>query len=87
MINTVDEMQRLLFHIHSMSELLTNHHRDLTDREKLTHDPDDNISEPLLTIADIIKEKTESCLKKLELLEVHFWEKENAAKTDSVIIQ
>lgn len=77
MMNAVNEIQRLLLNIHSMSELLTSHHCELIDSGRLKHDPDD-LSDPILSIAEIIKDKTESCYRKSQLLEEHFFALEAA---------
>lgn len=87
MINTVSEMQQLLFQIHSMSKLLFCHHAELIDSEKLRYE-DGDISEPILSIAEIIKEKAEACLEKAVLLEEHlFREADTAAETKPGIVQ
>lgn len=71
----VMEIQEILFHLHSMGMLLVSHHTELIDSEKLKPDLDDS-SEPILTIADIIQEKSKICLDKLGIIEAHFREAE-----------
>lgn len=70
---TVLEIQNILFHIQSMGMLLISHHTELIDTKQLSPDPQYQ-SEPILAIADIIKEKTDICLNKMRVLEEHFFE-------------
>jgi hypothetical protein len=75
MINDVMKMQQIMYHIHGLSELLSSHHFEAMQRDDISQATDQNrISEPLLTIADLIREKAELCLEKLELFEVYFHE-------------
>ena len=72
-IGLIGELQRILLHINSMGNLLVSHHTELIDTKQLSP----NLgypSEPILTIADIIEEKSEICLDKLQILEVYFRE-------------
>ena len=84
MIENVMEMQQIMYHIHSMSKLLGCHHEELVSSEKLRYEPGE-ISEPLLTIAEMIREKAETCLEKLELLEMHFREADAARAVETVV--
>ena len=74
MLDTVENMNENLWKIHAMAELLTDRFYNLKERGLLQIDPNNGVSEPILTIAEIIKEKTSAVIEKTGKLEVYFSE-------------
>jgi hypothetical protein len=66
MKNNVDVIRDNLFHIHSLANLLTGKYQELLDSK--TNDST-HISNPILSISEMITEKTESCLTTVEDIE------------------
>lgn len=66
MKNNVNVIRDNLFHIHSLANLLAGKYQELLDSK--TNDST-HISSPILSISEMITEKTESCLTTLECLE------------------
>lgn len=67
MQQNLNEAQGLLFQIHSMADLLVGKYQELADNKAINES--NMISSPILSIAEIITEKAEACLNKLELIE------------------
>jgi light-regulated signal transduction histidine kinase (bacteriophytochrome) len=66
-VGTINDIQNDLYHIHSMADLLVGKYQEMVDSEVINES--DMISSPILSIAEIITEKTEKCLNQLGMIE------------------
>jgi len=67
MTQQINEVQGMLYQIHSMADLLVAKYQELVASEVINEK--EMISSPILSIAEIITEKAEACLDKLNLIE------------------
>lgn len=63
-----EDVKVSLWHIHSLAELLVCKYRDLVDSKKLVDGG--GFSSPILSIAELLTEKTETALNNIDEIEV-----------------
>ena len=68
MIANLSEIQGNLYHIHSLADLFIGKYQEMVDSKQIIESLDAP-SSPLLSIAEMIMEKSENCLDKANVLE------------------
>lgn len=63
----LNDINNDLFHIHSLAYLLVGLYQEKVDNKEL--DDSNNISSPLLSIAEMIMEKSKACLNRMDLVD------------------
>jgi hypothetical protein len=64
----LNDINNDLFHIHSLADLLIGKYQEMVDAKQLI-EPLDEASSPLLSIAEMIMEKSKACLNRMDLVD------------------
>ena len=64
----LNDINNDLFHIHSLANLLVGKYQEMVDAKQIIEDLDE-ASSPLLSIAEMIMEKSKTCLNRMDLVD------------------
>jgi hypothetical protein len=74
-VESLNDIQNDLYHIHSLGYLLVGRYQEMVDAKQIIENLDEP-SSPLLSIAEIIMEKTKSCIDKADVIDNKLSERE-----------
>ena len=70
----LNDINNDLFHIHSLANLLVGKYQEMVDAKQIIEDLDE-ASSPLLSIAEMIMEKSKACLNRMDLVDCEMQDK------------
>jgi hypothetical protein len=73
MKKNLNDIQNDLYHIHSLANLFVGKYQEMIDNKQLI-EPLDEASSPLLSIAEMIMEKSKACLDAADIIDGKFQE-------------
>ncbi len=72
----LNDIQNDLYHIHSLADLFIGKYQEMVDSKQII-EPLDEASSPLLSIAEMIMEKSKACLDNADIIDSKFQERIN----------
>lgn len=69
----LNDIQNNLYHIHSLADLFIGKYQEMVDNNQIV-EPLDAPSSPLLSIAEMIMEKSKACLNAADIIDSKFQE-------------